>query len=142
VLADRVAAAARLYHQGKVQRLLLSGSQRPPDYDEPAAMLNLALKLGVPRQAISTDPYGDRTFNTCLNARRAFGIHRATLVTQAFHLPRSLAICQALGMQVTGVQADGSPYSLRTQRFWELRETLASLVALWDAVRARWLGMG
>ena len=141
VLADRVATAARLYQQGKVQRLLLSGSRRPPGYDETAAMLKLALHLGVPRQAISLDPQGDRTFNTCLRARQAFAVQRAALVTQAFHLPRSLAICQALGMQVAGVQADGSPYSPRARRFWEARETLATLVALWDTLRARWLNL-
>jgi hypothetical protein len=47
VLADRVEAAASLYHQGTVQSILLSGSTRAQSYDEAEAMRTLAVQLGV-----------------------------------------------------------------------------------------------
>src|SRR5512137_1775670 len=81
VLADRVATAAALYHQGKVQWLFLSGSARGEGYDEAEAMRAFAIALGVNPQAILMDKQGTRTLETCMRARTAFGIQSALLVT-------------------------------------------------------------
>jgi vancomycin permeability regulator SanA len=137
VLADRVAAAAALYRHGTVQSLLLSGSTRGPSYDEAEAMRALAVDLGVDPADILLDKQGTRTLETCLRASRSFGIRSALLVTQRFHLPRALVLCEALGIEADGVQADLSRYSTRSRWFWELRELPASLVAVVDAARAR-----
>ena len=51
VLADRVTQAANLYFSGKVEKLLMSGDNRFVDYNEPEAMRQLALTLGVPDNA-------------------------------------------------------------------------------------------
>jgi len=130
VLADRVATAAALYHQGKVSRILMSGTVRGSDYDEPSAMRSLALKIGVPAEDILVDSGGNRTLYTCLRARQIFGVEQALLISQRFHLPRALVICDASGVSAVGVAADLHPY--RFQFFWELREIPATLRALWD----------
>src|SRR4030067_967842 len=65
---------------------------------------------------------GVRTAASCQRARDIFGVSQAVLVTQAFHLPRALALCEGLGLQVAGVSAALSPYSARSRRFWELRD--------------------
>ena len=137
VLADRVAAAAALYRQGSVQSVLLSGSTRAQSYDEAEAMRALAVELGVDPADILLDKHGTRTLETCLRASQSFGIHSALLVTQRFHLPRALVLCEALGMEADGVEADLSRYSTRSRWFWELRELPASLVAVLDAARVR-----
>jgi SanA protein len=137
VLADRVATAAKLYHQGSVESLFLSGSARGQSYDEAEAMRALAIQLGVDPQAILMDKQGTRTLETCLQARQAFGILSALLVTQRFHLPRAMVLCEAMGIAVNGVQADLSPYSAHSRWLWELRELPASLVAVIDAARIR-----
>jgi SanA protein len=137
VLADRVTAAVRLYHQGSVQSLFLSGSARSRGCDEAEAMRALAIELGVDPQAIVVDKQGTRTLETCLRARQAFGIRSALLVTQRFHLPRALVLCEAMGIEAAGVQADLSHYSTRSRWLWELRELPASLVAMIDAARVR-----
>jgi SanA protein len=129
VLSDRVRAAVELYLQGKVGRLLMSGSTRPGGYDEPLAMRQLAVQLGVPQEDILMDPGGTRTLETCRQARQAFGIRQALLVSQSFHLPRALATCSALGVHAAGVSADLREYSPRTLRYWSLREIPASLIA-------------
>jgi SanA protein len=137
VLADRVATAARLYHQGSVESLFLSGSAHGQTYDEAEAMRALAIELGVDPQSILMDKHGTRTLETCLRARQVFGIQSALLVTQRFHLPRAMVLCKAMGIAVDGVQADLSPCSVRSRWVWELRELPASLVALIDAARIR-----
>jgi len=137
VLADRVQAAANLYRMGLVGRILLSGSTRGPTYDEPAAMRELALGLGVPDSAIDMDRGGTRTLETCLRARDLFGVRSALLVSQRYHLPRALTLCDALGIDAVGAAADLRPYSQRLQRIWGLREIPACFVALWESLWLR-----
>ena len=136
VLSDRVETAAELFHAGKVERLLMTGSVRA-GYDEPAAMAARAEELGVPRHAIVLDPGGVRTFESCLRASEILGVRSALLVSQRFHLPRALALCAAQGIEATGVAADRSRYSPRARSFWELREYPASLVAVFETLLSR-----
>ena len=126
VLYDRVAAAAELYHLGKVDKLLLSGDNRFVNYNEPGAMRQAALGLGVPDSALVLDYAGRRTYDTCYRAKAIFGLQRAVLVTQAFHLPRALFLCQALGLEAVGVSADRRTYRRSSLAWWSLRETLAT----------------
>jgi SanA protein len=131
VLADRVSTAVALYRQGKVDHLLMSGSSRGLQYNEPAAMRSMALQMGVPEEDILMDPGGSRTLQTCLRARQMFGVEHALLVSQRFHLPRALVLCDTIGLNALGVAADVHPY--HAQFFWRIREIPATLRALWDA---------
>ena len=130
VLYDRVAAAAQLFSEGKVDSLLLSGYETVDGYSEPSAMREVAESLGVPSEAIVTDGLGTRTFTSCERAISTFGIKQALLITQDYHLPRALAICEGLGIDAVGVSADLRPYSPRALQYWETREIPATLVAL------------
>jgi SanA protein len=132
VLRDRVEAAANLYFAGKVEKILMSGDNRFSDYNEPGAMRTFALSLGVPDQAIALDYAGRRTYDTCYRAKAIFGVDEALLVTQNFHLPRALYLCNALGIRADGVSADLRPYRPGVQFIWNLRELPASLTALLD----------
>jgi SanA protein len=132
VLRDRIATAVDLYFTGKVQKLLMSGDNRFVDYNEPGAMQAFALELGVPEEDIVLDFAGRRTYDTCYRARDIFGLESAILVTQRFHLPRALYTCNALGISAVGVPADRRSYLRRTSLFWTGRETVATLVALWE----------
>jgi SanA protein len=131
VLVDRVATAADLYRVGVVQKLLFSGDNRFVDYNEPQAMLEYAVRLGVPEEAIVLDYAGRRTYDSCYRARAIFGVDRAVVVTQRFHAPRTLYLCDALGVDALAVVADRQDYTPR--RFaWETREYLALALAWWD----------
>ena len=130
VLRDRVAMAAQLYFTGKVKKLLMSGDNRFLDYNEPGAMREYALKLGVPEEDIVLDFAGRRTYDTCYRAREIFGLEQAILVTQAFHLPRALYTCNQLGLQAVGVPADMRDYRRGAQLYWQGREIPATLMAL------------
>jgi len=137
VLADRVRAGVELYRQGKVAALLLSGDGRSsPYYNEPEAMRRLALRLGVPERALWVDPEGVRTLASCRRAREVFGVARAVVVTQRFHLDRALWLCEAAGIEAVGLAADRSAYGPR-RLWWALREIPASLSALVEGLLLR-----
>ncbi|MBF8281616.1 MAG: hypothetical protein HW378_531, partial [Anaerolineales bacterium] len=137
ILYDRVVTAVELYRQGKVEKLLLSGDNRFAEYNEPAAMRQAALDLGVPDAAIVLDYAGRRTYDTCYRAKAIFGVTRALLVTQNFHLPRALMICEGLGLEAAGVSADRRAYLKRAALVWNIRELFATAAAWWDIRVAR-----
>jgi len=132
VLRDRVATAAELYQAGKVEKLLMSGDNSTPTHNEPGAMRDFATSLGIPEKDIILDYAGRRTYDTCYRARQIFEIDSAILVTQAFHLPRALYTCNMLGVSAIGVPADLRQYRRVSQAFWNLRESVATAVALWQ----------
>lgn len=132
VLRDRVETAAALYFAGKVEKLLMSGDNRFVYYNEPAAMRSYALELGVPDEAIVLDYAGRRTYDTCYRARDIFGVQQAILVTQAFHLPRALYLCNQLGVSAVGVPASQRVYRRSSLFYWNMRELPATLIALWE----------
>lgn len=127
VLKDRVQTAAELYKSGKIEKILMSGDNRFLDYNEPGAMKNYALELGIPENDIVLDYAGRRTYDTCFRAKEIFQLNSAILVTQDFHLPRALYICNTLNLESVGVSADLRTY--RDSGFWSIREIIASLVA-------------
>ena len=132
VLRDRVETAAQLYFAGKVQKLLMSGDNRSDNYNEPGAMSQYALSLGIPADAIVLDYAGRRTYDTCYRAKAIFGLNSALLVTQQFHLPRALFLCNALGIQALGVEANNLHYFPLLLLIWNIREQLATAGAFAD----------
>lgn len=137
ILRDRIETAAKLLAAGKVQKILMSGDNRFIDYNEPGAMQTYALRLGVPPDVIVLDFAGRRTYDTCYRARSIFGVQKAILVTQDYHLPRALVTCNILGVQASGVPADIRHYRFSSRAYWYLREVPATAVALWDVWVAR-----
>ena len=132
VLRDRVVTATRLYFDGKVEKLLMSGDNSEIFYNEPGAMKDYAISLGVPEEDIVLDYAGRRTYDTCYRARDIFGVREAILVTQGFHLPRALYTCNKLGVSAVGVPADLQRYLRRARLFWGLRELPATVRAVWE----------
>lgn len=137
ILRDRVETAAELYHAGKVEKLLMSGDNRFVDYNEPGAMHDYAVALGVPEEDIVLDYAGRRTYDTCYRARHIFGIRQAILITQDFHQTRAIFTCNNLGVQSTGVPAEVRRYGRRSYAYWYLREVPATSVALWEVFVSR-----
>ena len=133
VLRDRMDTAIELYEDGVVAEILLSGDRRDEGYDEPRAMADYARSRGVLINDIIIDPGGKRTYDTCYRARYAFNFERAILVTQEFHLPRALFTCNELGLDSIGVVADKRSY--RGARWYNFRETAATIIALYDIIR-------
>ncbi len=120
VLEDRIITAVELYKAGKVKKLLMSGDNPTKEYDEPTAMKNYAIKLGVPENDIVLDFAGRRTYDTCWRAKNIFGVEKAIMVSQEFHLPRSIYLCQNLGVDAVGVTSNLRKYE--GEDYWAFRE--------------------
>ena len=132
ILRDRVETAADLYFGGKVEKILMSGDNRFVNYNEPESMRQYALSLGVPGEAIVLDYAGRRTYDTCYRAKAIFGVKSTLLVTQKFHLPRAIFLCNMLGVKASGVEADNRQYWGGSLLVWNFREQLATVGAFLD----------
>jgi len=140
MLEDRVAAAARLYRAGRVPKVLLSGDHGRRGYDEVGAMRRRAIELGVPARDVFTDHAGFDTWDSVVRARKVFGVQRAVVVTQAFHLPRALFLAGRAGLDASGYVADRRSYGAESGRVAR-REVLARVKAVGDVFGApRFLG--
>ena len=136
-LAHRLDVAADLYTSGRVEAILVSGDNRRAGYDEPTVMRRYLLSQGIPDQAVAVDYAGFDTYDTCVRARRVFGIERALLVTQDFHEPRAVAICRSVGVDVDGV---GDARARSDRIGWTVswvRERAAAIKAVVDVVSRR-----
>jgi len=132
VLRDRVDTGVRLYFEDKVEKLLMSGDNQIVGYNEPESMRKYAISLGVPNQDIVVDYAGRRTYDTCYRAKEIFDLENVLLVTQKFHLPRALFLCNMMGLKAQGVEANNFNYSQRSLVFWNLREQFATFTAFMD----------
>jgi SanA protein len=132
VLRDRVETAVQLYRLGKVHKLLMSGDNRFVEYNEPEAMRQYALDLGVPDEDIVLDYAGRRTYDTCYRASAIFQVDSAILVTQAFHLPRALFLCNWFGVGSAGVEANNTYFRKISRLYWHARELFATAQSAWD----------
>lgn len=111
MLQDRTLTAVDLYKAGKVERILVSGDHGRPEYDEVNAMKDFLVEHGVPAQDIFLDHAGFDTFDSMYRAKDVFEVDNAIIVTQDFHLPRSIYIARGLGIDAYGVSADRQPYA-------------------------------
>lgn len=129
-LGDRLAGARALLEAGVVERVLVSGNNRTTPHGEVDVMVAWMNEAGVVAPVLARDDHGDRTVDTMRNASREQGITRAIVCTQAFHLPRSLYLAEAAGIDALGLATDGRAYAQATRD--AVREHVASMRALVD----------
>ena len=107
-LADRVRTACELYHAGLARELVLSGGPGDGAVSEPRAMRRLAVRLGVPPEAIRLDESGLNTRATVANTADDFrrrAPRRVLAVSHFYHLPRVKMAYQRHGVEVYTVPA-------------------------------------
>ncbi|MCX4391322.1 YdcF family protein [Micromonospora peucetia] len=136
-LTARLEIAQRLLAAGKVRAILLSGDNMNPDYDEPGAMRRWLVDNGVPAERVVLDHAGFDTYDSCARAKRVFGVDRATVVTQSFHLPRAVTVCRRLGVDASGVGDETARQYDRTWRISSTREYGACVKAAVDLLSGR-----
>lgn len=135
VLRDRLERALYLYRAGGVKRILLSGDHGPCAGGEVLAMRRFMLERGVPRADLMLDYGGYDTYHTMVRARRLFGVRECIVVTQRFHLYRSIFIARKAGIDARGVPADMRMY--RYRRRYALRELFANVKACAEVAAGR-----
>lgn len=138
----RLDAAAALYKAGKVRCLLVSGDHGTRYYNEVAAMKNGLVKRGIPAAKIAEDHAGFRTLDSIVRAKKVFGIDRAVIVTDGFHLPRSLYLAEHSGIDAVGLSS--VPVPTTVTRRPQVREIGARVLMMLDLLvdrQPRFLGL-
>jgi SanA protein len=131
MLAARVEQASRLWRAGKVEKILVSGDHGSWKYDEPDTMRKALVADGVAPQDVFEDHAGFDTWATMVRARNIFGVRRAVVVTQGFHMPRALYLADEAGLDATGLTADLQSWGVQGVKS-DVRELLSRTKAIYD----------
>ncbi len=129
-LEDRLLCALDLYRRGKAEYILVSGDHGRDGYDEVNGMHAWLVARGVSRDKIYLDHAGFRTLDSVARAQSVFAVRSMAICTQQFHLPRSLWLANALGVEAVGVIADRRVYQKRRRD--AVREWFAQTRAFLD----------
>ncbi len=130
--AGRIEATAKLYHAGKIKKILLSGDNSRKDYDEPTDMKNALIERGVPENVITLDYAGFRTLDTVVRAKNVFGKTEFLVITQWGHVERAVYLARKHGIEAYGFYAaepNHIPWLVKKNRS---REVLAAVAAWLD----------
>lgn len=102
---NRMQAAAAAFQAKKVDYLLVSGDNHSTTYDEPTAMRDALIKLGVPEDRIVLDYAGLSTLDSVVRAKKVFGLSEFCIITQRDHALRALYIARANGIEAVAFPA-------------------------------------
>lgn len=127
ILQDRMDGAIQLYRNGKIKRFLLSGDHGQADYDEVNSMKAYLIGKGIHTNDIFLDHAGFDTYNTMVRAKEIFNVTDAIIVTQEFHLSRSVYIARQKGLIAYGFCADKRAYGSINRLI--IREFIANVKA-------------
>lgn len=84
-----------------------------------ARMALLAVQLGVPREAIRLETRSRNTYENLRNTASMIGPGRKVIVvTSALHMPRAMAVAEALGMNAVAAPADFRAKRWMSWRAW------------------------
>lgn len=128
VLRDRVDTGVRLFQQGLVSYLIMSGGIGPNGVSEPDCMAVHAVRHGVPPERIILDTDGTNTFQSALNCGRIaehYGFQRLLTVSQDWHCARIKLIFERAGTPCYTVPAGAKDSPSIRPSFYLFREIFA-----------------
>jgi SanA protein len=131
MLAARVEQASRLWHAGKVEKILVSGDHGTWKYDEPDTMRKALVRDGVAPEDVFEDHAGFDTWATMVRAKEIFEVREAVVVTQGFHMARALFLAEEAGIEATGLTADLREWGYQGRKS-SVREVLSRVKAVAD----------
>ncbi len=126
----RISAAAQLYHEGKVQYIILSGDNRTRYYNEPEQMRREIIKYNVPDSVLYLDYAGLRTLDSMVRSKAIFGQDSIIVVSQKFHNQRAVFLARINGIKAVGFNA--TDIDRRTGIRTNVREIFARVKVFYD----------
>jgi len=132
---NRIRTAADLYKAGKIDYIIASGDNHTKKYDEPTAMRDSLMSLGVPEDRIILDFAGFRTLDSVVRAKEVFGCDSLTIISQADHNARALYLARANGIEAVAISAP-----LRAGRWVRIRLALREWLARDKMMLDIWCG--
>jgi SanA protein len=130
ILADRLETSLKVYKAGGSSKFILTGDHGRKEYNEVRAMKNYIKSKGIGDSDIFMDHAGFSTYESMYRARDVFGVKKAVIVTNTYHLPRALYIARKLGIEAYGVSSDIRNYYYI--KAYQKREILAQVKSFID----------
>lgn len=123
MLEDRLIKGLELYNNNVSNKIIVSGDHGSDEYDEVNTMKSYIICNGVSSSDVFMDHAGFSTYDSIYRAKEIFMTKKVVIVSQEYHLYRSLFIADKLGLEAYGIKADVKEYYGDTYR--KLREVLA-----------------
>ena len=123
MLKDRLDKTIEVYNKLDIKKVIVSGDSEHKDYDETTKMKEYLINNRIPEEDIVVDVYGLSTYDSIYRLKNVYNIDKVVIITQNYHLYRSLYIANSLGIDAYGIPSSGEDYFGQTTR--ELREILA-----------------
>ena len=123
MLKDRLETGIEVYNLNVTDKIIMSGDHGRTEYDEVNVMKDYAINKGIQSKNIFMDHAGFSSYETMYRAKKIFEAKNVIIITQEYHLYRSIYIAKKLGLNAYGVSADKQRYFGQTKR--DLREILA-----------------
>ena len=125
MLEDRLLTSIELYKKGVAPKILVSGDHEYKNYDEVNVMKNYLIENGIPSEDIFMDHAGLSTYDSVYRAKKIFKASRIVIVTQSYHLYRSIYIANMLDIETYGVATNKRKYYGQIKR--DIREYVARI---------------
>ncbi len=129
---NRIEAAVKLFENGKINCIIVSGDNRSIYYNEPKQMKQELIKAGIPDSLIFMDSAGLRTLDSVIRAYEVFEQNEFTIISQKFHNQRALFIAQQNNINAIAFNAEDVENSAKTSTFF--REFFARIKVFMDIV--------
>lgn len=137
-LRGRLDTAADLLRDGHAEVILVSGDTNGASGDETGVMTSYLIDVkGVEPARVVADPHGLDTYDSCRRAKDVYGVRRALVITQRYHLARAVALCRHVGIDADGVGARCDGCRSLTLVRNSVRDYFACSKAALDALRDR-----
>jgi len=143
--ADRIWHAARLYHDNKAPKVILSGGRNDWERNSPSQAKTMAIflkDLGVPEDDIILEEESRNTFENAIYCKRIMiseKMKNALLVTSALHMPRSKSIMEKIKIKFIPISTDFIIVNNKTE-IWDLLPNASSLNKTTFAIH-EWIGI-
>ncbi len=138
---NRIKATQDLYHEGKIEYILVSGDNRLKEYNEPEMMRKELIKSGISSTRIFMDFAGFRTFDSIVRCHTIFGQKSFIVISQKFQNQRAVFIGRHLGLDVFGFNAKSVELSASIRTL--IRECFARVkvfIDIYSDTRPKFLG--
>lgn len=127
----RLETAAELMKKGKIKKLLVSGDNQTPYYNEPKVMTSDLRKMGIPAKDMEQDFAGYRTFDSVVRAEKVYKFSPFVIISQRFHCERALFIAKTHNIEAVCFEAKYPDGHIKVR----LREIFARVGMLLDYVK-------
>lgn len=131
----RTDLAAKVYAARKANHLLISGNKNNRGFNEVLEMEEKILKMNVPESVIELDFNGTRTYESIRRAAEVYHLQKMIVITDSFHAPRAIFLCEHFGIDAIAICPEKDPYSLWFFRY-QFKEFFSRVIAVFEiAVR-------